>query len=56
MESTPPLLLLYIPQYVEKTHPNLNEAYNMCPISFAHVQNFPCMKALCSSHNLCLIF
>jgi hypothetical protein len=57
MEITLLVLLLYIPQYVEKLHPNSNEASNMRLISFTHVQDFPYMKALCSSHNtFCLIF
>jgi hypothetical protein len=40
-------LVSYILQYVEKMHPNLNKASSMHPISFGHVQDFPCVRALC---------
>jgi hypothetical protein len=57
MEINSLVLIPCILQYVKETHPNSNEAFGMRPISFTHVQDFPCMKALCYGHNpYCLIF
>jgi hypothetical protein len=42
--------------YVEKMHPNLDEAFGMRPISFVHLQDFPCMKVLCCMKSQSLLF
>jgi hypothetical protein len=47
MEINRLVLIPYIPRYVEEMHPNSDEAFGMHPLSFMHVQDFPCMKASC---------
>jgi hypothetical protein len=47
MEINRLILIPCIFQCGKETHPNSDEAFGMHPISFAHVQDFPYMKALC---------